>query len=114
MKDIEGERLLLGAVVERADVGRRAAVLRVRAPGERWLVLLGCGGENRVGVLPIAARPKVHDVLRGMLREPGTRRILEGARIEAIDARGVRLVSQGRILRLAVAPSVVRIEAGVS
>lgn len=114
MKDIEGERLLLGAVVERADVGRRAAVLRVRAPGETWLVLLGCGGDKRVGVLPIAARERVHEVFRAMLREPGTRRILEGARIEAIDGRGVRLVSQGRILRLAVGSSVVRIEGGVS
>jgi hypothetical protein len=114
MTDSAGDRLLLGAVVERVDVIRRAAVLRVRVPGETWLVLLGCGSGTRVGILPDAARERVKGVLGVEARDPGMRRALEGARIEGIEARGVRLGAEGRNFRLAAGPRVVRIQAIVA
>jgi hypothetical protein len=110
MTDSTGDRLLLGATVERADVARRMAALRVRVPGETWLVLLGSCAGVRVGILPLGAREQVKELLATQAREPGVRRVLEGARILAIDARGVDLVSGSRHFRLGAAPSVVRIE----
>jgi hypothetical protein len=44
-----GDRFLGGAVVQRADVGPRMAVLKVRVPGATWYVVIVAG--RGVGVV---------------------------------------------------------------
>jgi len=74
-----GARLLEGAVVQRADVSERGAVLKVREPGRTTFVVIGGGG---VGITE--ARVPKPDGARSAVR-------IEGFRVVWVNARGVGL-----------------------
>jgi predicted ribosome quality control (RQC) complex YloA/Tae2 family protein len=93
--------LLGGAVVQRVDIARALAVLRLRAPGATYFLMMAAG---RAGPLVGLARQKPFKGA-GLFTAPESalplgeklhaRSRLEGARVEAIAARSVVLVKEG-------------------
>ena len=87
-----GARLLEGAVVQRADVSERGAVLKVREPGRTTFVIVSGAG---VGLTEArAAKP---DGSRSAVR-------IEGFRVVWVSARGVGLARQTKPPEGAEAP----------
>jgi hypothetical protein len=74
-----GPRLLEGAVVQRADVSDRGAVLKVREPGRTTFVIIGSAG---IGITE--ARVAKPEGARSAVR-------IEGFRVVWVSARGVGL-----------------------
>jgi hypothetical protein len=94
---------LEGAVVQKAELARQVAILRVRVPGETWLLVLGAApGACGVGLVPYEARDAARALLLGQEISKGTRDRLEGAKVTRIDARGVSLVAGGQLVRVFV------------
>jgi hypothetical protein len=97
--------LLEGAVVQRADVARHVAILRVRIPGETWLLVLGAAkGACGVGLVPYEARNSARELLVGQETEKGAGKRLEGATLTRLDARGASLLAGGQSVRVFVDP----------
>jgi hypothetical protein len=97
--------LLEGAIVQRADVARQVAILRVRVPGETWLLVLGAAkGACGIGLVPYEARDSVRGLLVGQETEKGPRKRLEGATLTRLDARGASFLAGGRSVRVFVDP----------
>jgi hypothetical protein len=84
---------VIGATVQRVDVGPEVALFRVRAPGETRFVILAAGKCGGAGV--VADKPwKGAGLPGGMAPEGEKKRFrtrLEGARVVAIEARRVVL-----------------------
>ncbi len=91
----EGRALLLqGAIVQRVDVGPRALVLRVRAPGETRFVIMAAGRRGRAVGLTAGKPFKVTGLPGGSAPEGEKMRLrarLEGARVEAVGPRWIAL-----------------------
>jgi hypothetical protein len=88
----DGEGLLVGATVQRADVGPRLVLLRVREPGKSTLLLIAAYPAAR-GVAFADARFRKE--LGGLLQGRGQAQIrarLEGAHVQSLHEQGVHLL----------------------
>jgi hypothetical protein len=92
-----GEGTLPGATVQRVDVAPEVALVRARAPGVTWFVIVAAG--RRGGVGACADKPWKNAGLPGGSVPDGEkarfRSRLEGGRIVAVGARGVAIEKAG-------------------
>lgn len=88
---------MIGATVQRVDVGPKVALLRVRAPGETGFVIVAAGRRGGVGIA--SERPWKGAGLPGGAAPEGEkmrfRARLEGARVIAISPRSIALEKGG-------------------
>ena len=93
------DAVLFGATVQRVDVGPEVALLRARAPGVTWFVIVAAGRRGGVGVC--ADKPWKGAGLPGGSVSDGEkvrfRSRLEGGQIVAIGARAVAIEKAGAL-----------------